>query len=202
MIDFNKDYILENDKIILRPLTVNDYEYLLPFSINEPDIWKFNTFGADGKDNLKNYIDNALTYREKQTDYVFIVIDKLQNKVVGSTRFYLINQQTKTMELGYTWYGKEYQGTYVNKNSKYLLLELAFERLGYERVAFKANIKNERSIHAMKNIGCIEEGVLRNFSLDAIGNRIDMIVLSILKEEWFNFVKFHLQNKINHSLFS
>lgn len=196
MLDFEKDYILENDVIMLRPLTVSDFDSLLPFSQNEPDIWKFNANGADSKENLKRYIDTALSNRKKQTDYAFIVIDKLQNKIVGSTRFYLVNQQTKTLELGYTWYGKKHQGTYVNKNSKYLLLEFAFETLGYERVAFKANSKNERSIQAMKSIGCIEEGVLRSFSFDAEGNRIDAIVLSILKDEWLNSVKANLYNKI------
>ncbi len=197
MIDFQKEYVLENDKVILRPLVESDFEQLLPFALKEPDIWNFNAFGAGGVDNLRQYIQTAIDNRGKQTDYTFIVVDKLQNKIAGCTRFYLINQVTKTLELGYTWYGKSYQGTYINKNSKYLLLEFAFEQLGYERVAFKANIANKRSINAMKSIGCIEEGVLRSFSLDARENRIDLIVLSILKTEWFNNVKTNLLNKIN-----
>ncbi|ALJ04119.1 GCN5 family acetyltransferase [Pseudalgibacter alginicilyticus] len=197
MIDFQKDYILENDKVLLRPLVENDFDQLLRYSLNELDIWDFNAFGANGEDNLRQYIKTAIENRKKQTDYVFVVIDKLQNKMVGSTRFYLINQVTKTLELGYTWYGKDHQGTYINKNSKYLLLEFALEQLGYERVAFKANIANKRSINAMKSIGCVEEGVLRNFSFDAKGNRIDLIVLSILKDEWINNVKSNLQEKIN-----
>lgn len=101
------------------------------------------------------------------------------------------------MELGYTWFGKDYQGTYINKNSKYLLLEFAFEKLRCERVAFKANVNNKRSINAMKSIGCTEEGVLRSSGLNAEGRRIDLIVLSILREEWFSNVKTDLQNKIN-----
>lgn len=51
MIDFKKDYILENDKIILRPLIESDFNELLKFSINEPEIWKFNAFGANGEEN-------------------------------------------------------------------------------------------------------------------------------------------------------
>jgi hypothetical protein len=44
-----------------------------------------------------------------------------------------------------------------------------------ERVAFAANSKNERSINAMKSIGCVIEGISRNISTDAVGNRIDAI---------------------------
>lgn len=198
MIDFENDYIIENEKLLLRPLRSTDFDELLEFAVHEPDIWKYNAFGADGAENLKKYIDNALLQREKGTEYPFVVIEKSENKIIGSTRFYAISTINKTLELGYTWYGKKYQGTFVNKNCKFLLLEWAFEKMGCERVGFKANAQNERSINAMKSIGCIVEGILRNFAFDSNLNRIDVIVLSIVKEEWKNGVKQTLQQKINH----
>lgn len=198
MMDFDKDYILENEQVILRPLVASDYDLLLEISVNEPDIWKFNAFGANGSENLKWYIDTALNNKKAKTDYPFIVIDKAENKAIGSTRFYAINQANKTLEIGYTWYGKKYQRTYVNRNCKFLLLSFAFEQLSVERVGFRANSLNIRSIAAMKNIGCMEEGILRNFSTDAAGNRIDAIVLSIIKGEWFATVRQNLKNKIEH----
>jgi RimJ/RimL family protein N-acetyltransferase len=65
-----------------------------------------------------------------------------------------------------------------------------------ERVEFRADNKNERSIAAMKSIGCTAEGVLRNHqpTRDA-GIRRDSIILSILKDEWFGGVKENLRNK-------
>ena len=84
----------------------------------------------------------------------------------------------------------------MNKNCKYLLLEFAFEQIFMERVGFRANNLNKRSIAAMKSIGCVEEGVLRNFSTDAKGNRIDAIVLSIIKTEWKENVKTNLKQQI------
>lgn len=196
MIDFDKDYILENDKILLRPMVETDFDLLIEFSTNEPDLWNFNALGPNNAENLEKYINTALLNRKAKIDYPFIVIDKIENKTIGSTRFYAINLTNKTLELGYTWYGKKYQGTYVNKNCKYLLLEFAFEQLNMERVGFRANNLNKRSISAMKSIGCVEEGVLRNFSTDAKGDRIDAIVLSIIRDEWFEKIKQNLKNKI------
>lgn len=196
MIDFDKDYILENDKILLRPMVETDFDLLVEFSTNEPDLWNFNALGPNNAENLKKYINTALLNRKAKIDYPFIVIDKIENKTIGSTRFYAINLTNKTLELGYTWYGKKYQGTYVNKNCKYLLLEFAFEQLNMKRVGFRANNLNKRSISAMKSIGCVEEGVLRNFSTDAKGDRIDAIVLSIIRDEWFEKIKQNLKNKI------
>jgi RimJ/RimL family protein N-acetyltransferase len=50
-------------------------------------------------------------------------------KYAGSTRFYDINLEFKTLLLGFTWYGKQFRGTGLNKHCKYLLLQFAFELL-------------------------------------------------------------------------
>ncbi len=191
--NFKENYILENETVRLRPLEVSDFEHLLEYSMNEPDIWSFNSNGAE---NLEKYIANAIKQREDGREYPFIVFDKISGKYVGSTRFYAIFLEVKTVEIGYTWYGKKHQGTGINKNCKYLLLEFAFEKLQMERVAFAANSKNERSINAMKSIGCVVEGVLRNCSTDANGERIDAVKLSIIKNEWFENVKSKLETKL------
>jgi RimJ/RimL family protein N-acetyltransferase len=194
--NFKENYILENETVRLRPLEVSDFDLLLEYSINEPDIWSFNSNGANGVEKLEKYIANAIKQREDGKEYPFIVFDKISGKYVGSTRFYFIFLEAKTLEIGYTWYGKKYQGTGINKNCKYLLLEFAFEKLQMERVAFGANSKNERSINAMKSIGCVVEGVLRNCSTDANGERIDAVKLSIIKNEWFENVKNKLETKL------
>ncbi|MCW3121286.1 MAG: putative acetyltransferase, family [Flavipsychrobacter sp.] len=191
-----EQYILENDVVLLRPLEASDYAHLLWFSENEPDLWRFNYVGAAGADNLKTYIDRALTQRERELEYSFIVFDKRTGRYAGTTNFYNIRQDYKTLEIGFTWYGKEFQGTGLNINCKYLLLEFVFELLNWERVGFAANNANERSKHAMKSIGCTQEGVLRNASINAQGERIDIVVLSILKSEWTSHVKENLKNKI------
>ncbi len=194
--NFKEDYILENDVVRLQPLQASDYEKLVAFSINEPDLWSFNANPPDSTENLKIYIEKALLQKEKLIEYPFIVFDKVNQKYAGCTRFYAINIEFKFLEIGYTWYGKEFQGTKLNKNCKYLLLEFAFEKIKMERVAFAANSKNERSINAMKSIGCVVEGISRNISTDAFGNRIDAIRLSIIKNEWFDSVKQNLKNKL------
>jgi RimJ/RimL family protein N-acetyltransferase len=55
-----------------------------------------------------------------------------------------------------------------------------------ERVEFRADNDNKRSIAAMKKIGCTVEGVLRNHMPKPNGGRRDSIILSILKKDWKN----------------
>lgn len=195
-LDFKEKYVLENERVLLRPLELEDIELLVEYSINEPEIWRFNANGGNGKENLEKYISKAIKQRDNQQEYPFIVFDKKSKKYIGSTRFYDISNEFNRLEIGYTWYGKEFQGTGINKNCKYLLLEFAFEKLEMLRVGFRANSKNEKSINAMKSIGCTVEGLLRQFSRDAEGNIIDAIKLSILKHEWDKEVKINLKNKL------
>ena len=196
-LDFSSDYILENDFALLRPLNRDDVSNLLSFSLNEPEIWKYSLVKVSGEENLKNYISTAIQAREEKKEYPFIVFDKRQNKYAGSTRFYDIQLASKTLQLGYTWYGKHFQGTGLNKNCKFLLLEFAFDKLQMERVEFRADNNNARSVAAMKSIGCVVEGVLRSNSITAEGGRRDSIVLSILKDEWNRTVKSGLMRKLN-----
>jgi RimJ/RimL family protein N-acetyltransferase len=188
-LQFNENYILENDRVILRPLVVEDVENLLPYSLQEPDLWTYSLIHAIGKEGLINYIKLAIEGRLSEKEYPFIVFDKLNNQYAGSTRFYDIQLNNKSLQIGYTWYGQRFQGTGLNKHCKFLLLTFAFEKLGMQRVEFRADAKNERSILAMKSIGCKVEGILRSNGIRADGTRRDSIVLSILKSEWENGLK-------------
>jgi RimJ/RimL family protein N-acetyltransferase len=197
MPQFPQNIILEDELVLLRPLEATDVENLLDISINEPETWEYSLVRANGKENLENYIQIALKAKENQTEFPFIVFDKKSGKYAGSTRFYDINLAFKTLQLGYTWYGKDFRGTGLNKHCKYLLLQFAFETLGMERVEFRADNNNQRSIAAMKSIGCKVEGVLRSH-MPTLGSdvRRDSIVLSILKKEWFDTVKENLKQKL------
>lgn len=176
--------VLEDERVVLRPMEISDLENLLHFSLNEPDIWRYSLIQADGEQNLLRYIRMALDARSAGREYPFIVFDKMQKKYAGSTRFYDIQLNINTLQLGYTWYGKDFRGTGLNRHCKFLLLQYAFENMNIERVEFRADVKNERSIAAMKGIGCTVEGVLRSTGPRADGGRRDSIVLSILKKEW------------------
>ena len=194
-IDFNKEYILENDLVRLRPLNEGDIKNLSEFSINEPNLWKYSLTPADGLENLKKYVHLALEGRRNKTSYPFIVFDKRTNRYAGCTRFYDFQKQHQTTQLGYTWYGKDFHGNGLNKNCKFLLLQFAFEKLELERVEFRADANNKRSIAAMKSIGCKEEGILR-LNCNSTSGRRNSIVLSILKTEWFQEIKQQLSKKL------
>lgn len=195
--DLTKNYLLEDDCVLLQPLAVEDCKILLVFALEQPEIWKYSTTVVAGEQPFRNYIQAALDARKTGKEYAFSVFDKRTQQYAGSTRFYDIQIANKTLQLGYTWYGKQFQGTGLNRHCKFLLLQFAFEELGMVRVEFRADATNARSIAAMKSIGCVEEGILRQHQPKPDGTRRDSIVLSILQQEWESGVKERLRERLS-----
>ena len=194
--DFTEEIILENERVLLRPLQVSDASLLGHYVNEEPDLWQYSLAAITNTKDLEKYIQAAIEARENKTSYAFIVFDKLLNTYVGCTRFYDIQLNFQTTQIGYTWYSKKCWGTKLNENCKFLLLQLAFDQMGFERVEFRADNNNKRSIAAMQKIGCTVEGVLRNHLPMPNGKRRDSIVLSILKEDWNTSLKQALAAKL------
>ena len=57
---FQQPIILENERVLLRPIEETDFDNLLPFSLNEPEIWFYGLVTAAGEENLRNYLFNAV----------------------------------------------------------------------------------------------------------------------------------------------
>ena len=195
-LDFDSNIVLENERVILLPLGQEFFSDLLPFSLNEQTLWKYSLVSASGAENLQRYFDKAIEARVNKDSYTWVVYDKLSGKFAGSTRYYDYQKDHATVQLGYTWYGSEFWGTGLNQNCKYLLLEYAFDDLSLERVEFRADANNARSITSMKNLGCTVEGLFRKSLQREDGTRRDSILLSILKEEWLDSVKEKLMNRL------
>ena len=195
-IDFG-NVSLENNRVQLLPLQQSHLSTLLPFSLKEPELWRYSMVSAGGGEHaMQAYLDAAIHGREQRKEIPFLVIDKQTMQVAGSTRFYDIQLQNLSTQLGFTWYGKDFQGTGLNRHCKFLMLEFAFETCKFVRVEFRADALNQRSIAAMKRIGCVEEGVLRKNGFRNNGSMRDSIILSILADEWTAHVKQDLQELI------
>jgi len=182
--DTSIDVILEDERVLLRPLVQADVANLSSYVKDESTLWKYALTPITTDQEFEQYIATAVETRHLKSAYPFIVFDKLQNKYVGSTRFYDIQLNNSSTQFGYTWYSESTWGTGLNEHCKLLLLSFAFETIGFERVEFRADNRNKRSIAAMQKIGCTVEGILRNHLPTSDGTRRDSIVLSMLKEEW------------------
>ncbi len=189
MFNFEQNYVIKNQRVELSPL-VESHEDLLYDASNSKEIWRHFTEDGYGKENFKTYISNAIQKRKDKTEYPFIIKDLRTNEYAGMTRIYDISNHLKNVKIGHTWIGEYFQGTRLNKNCKYVLFKFLFDQLNMKRIGFGASAENTKSIKAMESVGCHKEGILRSFLPSTDGDvRIDVVLLSILYEEWDNRVR-------------
>lgn len=196
-IDFS---LLQGNFVRLEPLNESHIETLRSLARDER-LWEFTktllineTFGEQ----FDNYIGTALNPNGTGMQRSFVMRDTQTGAVMGMTRYYHIEPVHNRLKIGYTWYTPAYWGGVHNKECKRLLLQYAFEKLGFRRVEFEVAHKNIRSQKAVEKIGGIREGVLRKHSLQPDGSVRHTVVFSIIDDEWPQ-VKQRLLNMIEAS---
>ena len=107
-----------------------------------------------------------------------------EGTVVGQTSYLDVSVPDARLEIGSTVYRHDVWASAVNPETKLLLLENAFDRLGAGRVQLKTDIRNERSQRAIDRLGAHYEGVLRRYQRRADATVRDTVMFSIVAEEW------------------
>jgi RimJ/RimL family protein N-acetyltransferase len=174
---------LENNRVKLILLGMSNYQYLLDVA-SQDKLIQFSPSKINTPEDLKAYVQIAVDGYYHKTIIPFIVYDKLSYAYAGTTRFGLINWKNKVLHIGWTWIGKQFQGTGLNGNMKFLMLQYAFETLNFEKVEFRIDERNIASRKAVEKLGATLEGILRKDTLMRDGFRRSTCCYGILKEEW------------------
>jgi RimJ/RimL family protein N-acetyltransferase len=187
--------MLEGVHVRLEPLAQAHLSALAEVGLDE-ELWRWIPTFVLTKEEMAAYIDTALNEQERGTSLPFAIVEKATDRAIGSTRYGNIDRTHHRVEIGWTWVAREWQGTAINTEAKYLLLRHAFESLGCMRVELKTDSLNERSRAAILRIGAREEGIFRNHMITASGRIRHTVYFSIIDSEW-PAVKARLETKLN-----
>lgn len=115
-------------------------------------------------------------------------------RAVGRISYSEVRPGDRWVEIG-TMLVPGAQGTAANPEAKLLLMTRAFERLGANRVHFKVDARNVRSLRAVEKLGAVREGTLRQYQVLPGGFARDSVMFSVLLAEWPD-VKAGLQSRL------
>jgi len=143
---------LKGELIELRPLTPEDWDDLFAVA-SDSLIWEQHP----ERDRYKEDVFRAFFKEALESGGAFVVIDRKNHQIIGSTRFYGYNPEKSEIEIGWTFLARKYWGGRYNREMKDLLLAHAFQFV--ENVVFFVGERNLRSQRAMKKIGAVKIGV-------------------------------------------
>ena len=195
-IDLN--LVLESDRVLLRPLSLED-EVALQLIADDDSLWIYGLQDLSQPGELNTYILKALADRDNETTAVWVIIDKKSNQVAGCTRLAEISCKDERGQIGWTWIGRDYQGSGLNKEMKFLILNYGFEVLELNRIEFKADERNHQSRQALLSIGATREGILRQHMKIHNGYIRNTVFYSILRSEWDTIKEQYFKNFIQNN---
>ena len=196
---FKKPGTLIGSIAILEPLKHQLREELREAANEDQSIWTYFPINYNGAgDDFDDWFDYTMERYSNEEHLPFAVRRRLDNKVVGTTRFYDIVPEHLRLAIGSSWYTKDAQGTLVNPECRFLLLSYAFDELNVNRVELITDPLNLNSRAAMQILGAVEEGVIRNHMIYKDGRIRDSVLFSIIKSEWPN-VRNRLIKKLGYS---
>jgi len=176
--------ILTGRQVRLEPIGPQHAEDLYEVGKDE-SIWRHLTTPPFGSlEDAEKWVSMCCDRMGTGLRVQFAVVLPGDNKAIGSTGYLDIDRTNRTLEVGMTWYGVNYQRTFVNTECKYLLLKHAFDDLGARRVCIKTDVNNVRSRRAIERIGGVQEGILRNHRINRDGSNRDSVYYSIIEQEW------------------
>lgn len=182
--DFTENIVLQNETVLLRPMTGEDAVHLQTVATTNDDLVLYSPYQIHTPEFLQQFVSDSLVDRQRGFRYPFVIFDKQENLYAGSTSIANVSNKDKRLEIGWTWIGRDFQRTGLNRTCKFLLLSYAFEELGFERVEFKTDARNVASRTAIEKIGGQYEGALRSHTVMNDGFRRTTVYYSILKDEW------------------
>ncbi|QAY68439.1 N-acetyltransferase [Paenibacillus protaetiae] len=175
--------VLSGRTIDLVPLETEHKPALMEVLRNEA-IWQYTWRKITSEEQAAKLVDEALASQAAGTQLPFAVVSKSTGQVVGTTRIAAIDLYHNHAEIGYSWLSPKVWRTSVNTECKWLLLQYCFEQLRVQRVQFSVSHFNERSMRAVERIGGVREGVLRRARNKPDGSVHDVVIYSILDQEW------------------
>ena len=179
----NNTPTLENERVILSPLTIDNFEKLISIA-SQDKLVQYSPSDIETPASLKNYVKTALKQQKEGTSIPFTIYDRKYNTFAGCTRFMNINSKNKVLHIGSTWIGREFQGTGLNTQMKKLMLEYAFTTMDFEKVEFRVDERNMASRKAVEKLGCTLEGMLRKDVYLLNGFKRNTCCYGLLREEW------------------
>jgi RimJ/RimL family protein N-acetyltransferase len=174
---------LEGEQVKLVPLE-REHEDALANAAADGELWKLWYTSVPSPETTAAWIDAALAMRDSAGALPFVIIDKNTGEVVGSTRYFNVEEAHRRLEIGHTWYAKRVQRTAMNTEAKLLLLSHAFDTLKTIAVEFRTHFMNRQSRAAIARLGAKEDGILRNHQIGRDGIYRDTVVFSIIESEW------------------
>jgi [ribosomal protein S5]-alanine N-acetyltransferase len=149
---------------------------------SDGEVTRFFSWGPYGHPSEAEAYVRSLARKRAEGKMLEFVIEHREDGVIGVTGLSELSLRDRRAVVG-TWHGRRWWGTGANRQSKALVIGLAFRGLRLGRVTAWCGTDNGRSQTALERLGFVHEGVLRHWHVHA-GEPKDVISYGMLRSDY------------------
>jgi ribosomal-protein-alanine N-acetyltransferase len=146
------------------------------------DVTRFISPPPSTIEGFQRFIAWAQRERSAGTHACFAILAPGTDTAVGLIQIRALHGEFRVAERGFAL-AHELWGTGVFISSARLALEFAFDELGVHRLEARAVVHNGRGNAALRKLGAVQEGVLRQ-AFFRNGEHMDQVIWSLLARDW------------------
>jgi RimJ/RimL family protein N-acetyltransferase len=174
--------VLRSEGVTLRELRVSDAGSLLALLTTE-EMTYFITSPPTTLEEFERFITWSQREHEAGRCVWFAVVPDGHDAAIGLFQIRQLEPSFDTAEWRFAL-GPAFWGSGLFVKGAELVIEFAFEVVGAHRLEARAALQNGRGNSALRKIGAVEEGILRQSFLRG-GLHHDQSLWSILREDWY-----------------
>ena len=176
---------LETDRLILRKINKKDYKQAYKNWCNSDQVEKYVTWAKHGSEDVTKelYEKWILEYEDKDT-YRWIIELKESKEVIGTIGVSKKFLPYSTCEIAYCL-GEKFWNKGIMTEAAKRVIKFLFEECGAKTVWAEYLENNPASGKVMEHVGMTYEGTLRKRVTDKEGKRNDLVVYSIIEDEYY-----------------
>lgn len=182
--------MIESERLILRSWKIEDTSDIVE-GLNNINVskWMATVPYPYTLDDAKSFINYALEVEKEGKGYMFAIVLKEENKVIGGTTLTSINKKDGTAGGG-IWLNEKYQKNGYGSEAFSMRIKFAFEELGLRRMENGYFPGNDKSEKMQLRLGYKNEGMRRKrFLCLATNEYVNEYITGLLKEDFVEYKK-------------
>lgn len=177
---------LESQRLLLRKGTIDDANQIFnnygkDSIVSKYVVWNRHESVKDAEKLMRKWRESY----ENKDSYKWLVVEKETDKVIGSLTAVRVNNDNKTIEVGFCFGSKWWNKGFATECLK-RVIKFFFEEVGVETVYANHLSDNLASGRVMQKAGMKHDGTLRNRMIDKNTNTpMNLEAYSIIKKDYF-----------------
>ena len=154
--------ILTTDRLILRPLTIDDAQSVFDNWASDDEVTKYLTWTThQSVDDSRAYLTMCVDGYNAPDYYQWGIVFKDTGELIGNIAVVNIDKEARVAELGWVL-GRAWWGRGIMPEAAREVIRFLFDEVGFERITAKHDADNPKSGRAMQKVGMRYECTIKD----------------------------------------